>query len=166
MKKGLNKGTLGSIFKKVAIATFALAALFMLGTSAVYASDVQEQERGRIRTERDERVLLPSGIHDNRAEFEQERSGGRIRTEREERILLPSGIRESGAEQDLRAGRIRTERGERIFLPSGIREIRGEHDEMLCIRERLAELEIERSGNRTRTDRESRSIRNGLFRAN
>ena len=140
MKKGNIKGTWGSTFKKVAIATFALAVLFMFNVTAVYADDIgaaaQEQVRGRIRTEREERTLLPNSIRENRNEREQDNRGRRNRTEREERI----------------------------FLPSGIREIRGEREEMLCIRERMTELEFERSGNRTRSDRESRRIFNGLFR--
>ena len=160
MKKGFIKGTWRSIFKKVAIATFAFAALFMLNTTAVYASETntatQEQTRsgGRVSTEREERVLLPRGIHESRTELEQDRNGRRTRTEREERILLPSGIRESRTELEiLRSGnRNRTEREERILLPSGIRE-------------RMAELEFERSGTRGRTERESRSIRNGLLNA-
>ena len=160
MKKGFTKGAWGSAFKKVAIATFALAALFMWGVTAVYANDVGaaagEQDRGRIRTEREERILLLNGICENRIEFEQGRRSNRTNTEREERILLPSGIRESRTELEiLRSGnRNRTEREERILLPSGIRENRGVRDESLCIRERMTELEFERSGNRTRSDRD------------
>ena len=66
MKKGFIKEVWGSIFKRVAIATFALVALFMFNVTAVYANDVGaavgEQDRGRIRTERGKRILLPRGI--------------------------------------------------------------------------------------------------------
>jgi len=69
MKKNFNTGAWSSVFKKITIATFAFALLFMFNTTAVYASET------------------------NTATQEQTRSGGRVSTEREERILLPSGIR-------------------------------------------------------------------------
>ena len=98
MKKSFNIGAWSGVFKKIAIATFALAVLFTLNTTAVYARDVGtaagEQDRGRIRTECEERILLPRGIRKSRIELEILRSSNRNRTEREERILLPRGIRE------------------------------------------------------------------------
>ena len=69
MKRSFNTGAWSGVFKKIAIATFAFAVLFMLHTMAVYVSE------------------------NNTAAQEQIRSGGRVSTEREERILLPSGIR-------------------------------------------------------------------------
>ena len=127
MKKGFIKGAWGSTFKRVAIATFALAALFMFNVTAVYANDVgtavQEQNRGRIRTEREERILLPNGIRENRIELEQGRRSNRTNTEREERIFIPIGIRESRIELDvLRSGnRGRTERESRS-IRNGLRK--------------------------------------------
>ena len=100
MKKSFNTGAWSGVFKKIAIATFAFAVLFMLNATAVYASETntaaQEQIRsgGRVSTEREEHILLPSGIRESRIELKILRFGNRNRTEREERILLPSGIRE------------------------------------------------------------------------
>jgi len=105
MKRGFTKGTLSSIVKKVAITTLALAAIFTLNVTAVSAST-----EGRTGTERESRILLPSGIRSDADE-------GRTGTERESRILLPSGIRSDADE-----GRTGTERESRTLLPSGIRD--------------------------------------------
>jgi len=140
MKKGF--------MKKVAIATFALAALFMFNVTAVYANEAtQEQGRrgGRVNSEHELRNEAWR-IRESLEELGFERSGNRERTEREERVGL-FNFREAREELGLeRSGnRERTEREERIGLPN--------------LRERLDELDFERSNTRTRTERESRSIR-------
>ena len=90
----------------------------MFNATAVYANDVQE--RGRIRTEREERIFIPNGIRESRIELETLRFGNRNRTERGERILLPSGILE-GLELERGQGRRSIERDGRILLPRGVR---------------------------------------------
>ena len=117
MKKGFIKGAWGSAFKKVAIATFALAVLFIFNVTAVYADDAQEQDRGRIRTEREERILLRRSIRES---LELEQGRGR-RAVCEERILLLRGIRE-GLELEHGQGRRRIVCEDCIMLLRGIRE--------------------------------------------
>ena len=91
MKRSFNAVAWSGVFKKIAIATFAFAVLFTLHTMAVYVSETnpatQEQisSGGRVSTEREERILLPSGIRERMDELEFERSGTRGRTERESR---------------------------------------------------------------------------------
>ena len=92
MKRAFSKEVWGRAIKRIAIATFALAALFMFNVTAVYANEVEvaAQEQGRlgrpINTEREERVRLFNfrGVRD---ELGFERSGSRERTER---IGLPN----------------------------------------------------------------------------
>ena len=149
MKKMLSKKPSSSFLKKVTIVAFAFATLFMFNTTTAYASEtdvnVQEQNHmsGRTRTEREERILLPNGVRSS-IDMGLNRTEGRTRTERESRILLPNGFRDNIADLELNRPEL------------------GLRNEDWCVREQIDELGLERSDARSRTERESRSVRNRL----